>query len=346
MNNNDNQIKNPIVIKGDIFSDYLNCNSFHNSLMNKDFAKPDNETFDKFFNSDENSIKSYNSLNDFNKPYFSKPSISDGQISNIFSIKNSEFENGSKEKYNNDEITHSKDFIKRNIFETLKNKEITAEEKKQKKLIMNRESAKKSRLKKKNYIKNLEKQYMLLKEEFIKIREEQKLKNKSNLNSQILSSENQYIIKNNKKDFGINMANKTNKFKFYEKNNISNNANSLENDNTQNDNVNNQKRLMIYLLINQIDIMTPIKIKSFQNKFLKMKKLEADDNIEVIKNKINMNLNIIIELYGIEIENKSFQNLNLNINKKSIAYQLYDYYKDVKLLVNKFENIYNNLENI
>ena len=90
--------------------------------------------------------------------------------------------------------------------------------------------------------------------------------------------------------------------------------------------------------------MTPIRIKSFQSKFLKMKSLDADDSIEVIKNKIDMNLNIIIELYGIEDNN--ILNLDFCNNRKSIAYQLYDYYKEVKSLVNKFETIYNNFKNI
>ena len=323
MNSKNNQIKSPIVIKGDIFSDYLNCNSFQNSLLNKDFAKPDNETFDKFFN-DENSLKSYNSLNDYSRQYLSKPSISsEGQISNLFSINNSDFINSSKDKKNNEEkINNNDDIKKKNIFNSIANKEILAEEKKKKKLLMNRESAKKSRLKKKNYIENLEKQYKLLKEEFIKIREEQKLNN-LNLNNQAKSNVNQCIIENKK--------------------NIIKNANELEQSNNLNNNLDNQKRLMRYLLINQIDLMTPIKIKSFQNKFLKMSSLDADDSIEVIKNKIDMNLNIIIELYGIEINN--IPKIDFCNNKKSMAYQLYDYYKNIKSLVNKFETIYN-FENI
>ena len=97
---------------------------------------------------------------------------------------------------------------------------------------------------------------------------------------------------------------------------------------------------MVYILINQIDLLTPIKIKAFQNKFLKFQILESDDSLEVIKNKINMNLNNIIELYGFHSENSSLT-INISINKKSIAYQLYEYYKDIKLLVNNFENIYN-----
>ena len=63
---------------------------------------------------------------------------------------------------------------------------------------MNRESAKKSRQKKKHYIENLEKQYMLLKEEFIKIREEQKLNN-IHLYNQVKPNVNQCNIQNQKK---------------------------------------------------------------------------------------------------------------------------------------------------
>ena len=324
MNDKNNQIKTPIVIKGDIFSDYLNYNLFQNSLLNKDFAKPDNETFDKFFSNDENSMKSYNSLNDYSRHYYSKPSISEGQMPNLFSSNNSDIIYNPKDKNNNEE-NNNNDIKKKYKFNTIANKEISAEEKKKKKLIMNRESAKKSRQKKKNYIENLEKQYMLLKEEFIKIREEQKLNNISNLNSQVKPNVNQSEIQN-------------------KKNKIINNNIELGRTNNLNNNVNNQKRLMTYLLINQIDVMTPIRIKSFQSKFLKMKSLDADDSIEVIKNKIDMNLNIIIELYGIEDNN--ILNLDFCNNRKSIAHQLYDYYKEVKSLVNKFEKIYNNFENI
>ena len=324
MNNKNNQIKSPIVIKGDIFSDYLNCNSFQNSLLNKDFAKPDNETFDKFFNNDENSIKSYNSLNDYSRQYVSKPSLSEGQMSNLFSLNNSDFIYSPKDKTNNEEKINNDDIKRKCKFNAIANKEISIEEKKKKKLLMNRESAKKSRQKKKNYIENLEKQYMLLKEEFIKIREEQKLNN-LNLNNQAKSNQNQSVIQN-------------------KKNKLINNNIELGRTNDLNNNANNQKRLMIYLLINQIDLITPIRIKSFQNKFLKMKSLEADDSIEVIKNKIDINLNIIMELYGIEVNN--IPNLDFCNNKKSIAYQLYDYYKEVKSLVNRFEKIYNNFDNI
>ena len=196
--NNSNQIKNPIVIKGDIFSDYLNCNSFHNSLSKKDFAKPDNESFNKFFNNDENSIKSLNSLNDSCGQILTKQITHHNLIENLFPTNRFDFLKSTKEKNKNELSINNKDDIKKkNLFCALV-KEPTVEDKKQKKLIMNRESAKKSRLKRKNYIENLEKQYILLKEEFIKIREEQKLNSSmNNLNNYLLSNDEQNKINQN-----------------------------------------------------------------------------------------------------------------------------------------------------
>ena len=340
-NNNINQIKNPIV-KGDIFSDYLINNSFQNSLLNQDFAKPDHETFDKYFNNDENSIKSLksiNSLNDFNKSNLNKSLFPEQQISDNLQINSpNNISNGGKDKGFKEEIISKDNNKKKNLFNTLTNKEITPEERKQKKLIMNRESAKKSRLKKKNYIENLEKQYILLKQEFIKIREEQKLNNNYNNNIQLPpKDDNQNFIINN--NFNIekdkNIENQ---------NNILNFVLDNSDKNTNFNNGNSQKKLLIYLLINQIDIMTPIKIKAFQSKFLKMQILDIDDSIEIIKNKIDINLNTIIELYGIETDENN-SNINIFKNKKSIAFQLYEFYDGIKSLINKFEIIFNNIEN-
>jgi hypothetical protein len=61
---------------------------------------------------------------------------------NIYTI--SEEENCSKNK---------------NLFNTIQNENFIIEDLKKKKLIMNRESAKKSRLKKKKYVENLEKEF-------------------------------------------------------------------------------------------------------------------------------------------------------------------------------------------
>ena len=360
MNNykNTDQTKSPVVIKGDMFSEYLNCNSFQNTLLNQDFAKPDTETFDKFFNNDDNnSLKSLNSSNEFNKQNINKLALSDFQINDQYQLNNLNFINGGQCKNINEEnikneINDYKEVNKdnakkKNLFNTFQRNEneITDEDIKQKKLLMNRQSAKKSRLKKKNYIENLEKQFILLKEEYIRIFENNKIKqsdslianNNNNINNQI----NKILIENKNKNDTIVKLNKCNR----KKNSNYKLRNEESNVNNNSNNMNDQKRLLSSLLINQIDIMTPIKIKAFQNKFLKMQSLDEDDSIDVIKNKINTNLNIIIELYGIENEN-NIPNINICNKKKSMAYKLYDFYKDINILVNKFENIYNNIGNI
>ena len=110
--------------------------------------------------------------------------------------------------------------------------------------------------------------------------------------------------------------------------------------------VKRQKNVLSYLLVKQIDIMTPIKIKAFQNKFLKLEIFDPDDSIEVIKNKINSNLNTIIELYDIDIEDNSKSDSICTNKKKSMAYNLYDFYNSLKNYVNQYDYIYNKIENV
>jgi len=348
-NNQMNLLKNPTIIKDDLFTEYLNCNNFENEILNEEFINPNNETFDKFFNNDENSYKSLNSINDFSNANNRRPPTPDAQINELFKINNSnlynfKFGNGGYEKNMNEENrlnesnglnTVSVESKKKNIFRTLSKNKNSNEDIKQKKLLMNRESAKKSRLKKKRYIENLEKQYILLKEEFIQLRENKKRNDNQDSDNQFKEEEN-----NN------NFLSNEDSFKKDEKEIISNN---LEKDpETINNYLKKQKQLLGNLLVNQIDIMTPIKIKAFQTKFLKLQVLDGDDSIEVIKNKIKLNLSTIAELYGIENEDNNNPNNNLNFcNKKSsLVYQIYDFYKNIQLFVDKFETIYNNIENI
>lgn len=361
-NNQMNQLKNPTIIKDDLFTDYLNFNNFDNERLNEEFIKPNNETFDKFFNNDENSYKSLNSINDFSNANNDRSLVIDSQINELFKFNNSNLSNfklgnGSSEKNMNQDNslnesnglnTISMDLKKKSIFRISPKNKNSDEDLKQKKLLMNRESAKKSRLKKKRYIENLEKQYILLKEEFIKLRENQKRNNNTNSNYQLKKEKcNNNILNNEVINDKINLnENEIFELKKNENEIISNN---LEKDlDSINNYLKKQKQILGNLLVNQIDIMTPIKIKAFQTKFLKFEMLESDDGIEVIKNKINLNLKTIEELYGIENEDNNSQNNNLNFcNKKSsLAYQIYDFYKSIQLFVDKFETIYNNIGNI
>ena len=359
-----NQIKSPTIIKDDLFTDYLNCNNFQSNLFNEEFIKPNNETFDKFFNNDESSFKSLNSINDYQKSNLNKSQFSEAQSTDRFqqnnNLINNRFINGGIEKNineennflndNNNSLNISINLKKKNLFSTLPNNEINEEDMKQKKLLMNRESAKKSRLKKKRYIENLEKQYIILKEEFIKIKENQRMNNYFHEDKQPITKEKQYMIKNQDIPNNINLNLRVGKeneiidLKNEEKNIISNN---LDKDtNIINNYFQKQKKLLGSLLVNQIDFMTPISIKAFQTKFLKMQILDVDDSIEVIKNKVNMNLHTIMELYGIENEDNETSNINIGNKKKSMAYQLYDFYKNIKLFVDKFVLIYSNIESI
>ena len=327
----------------DIFSEYLNFNNFNNDIMNESFPKQNNEFFDKYLFSDESSIRSLNSMNDYTKPnllnrsllYESQPQTENYHLHNI---NENNYENFKRMNINNlsrkKEIKFNlkKDINKENNQFILKkeqnkiiqNKENIGKELKQKKLLMNRESAKKSRLKKKAYIENLEKGYLELKTEYIKMIQNINPELKNNL------TENENIIKDNKinKNLKIGKENVLYEFNQNEKEIISNNSD-----------INKKKIILENLLINQIDIMTPINIKIMQNKFLKLNKLDKGDNFEVIKNKINSNLEIIKEIYDITDNDN-------NINKKLKSYQLYDFYKNILLLLDKYEIIIKYTSNI
>ena len=300
----------------DIFSEYLNFNNFNNDIMNEDFPKQNNEFFDKYLFSDESSIRSLNSMNDYTKSnllnrssLFNEPP-SQSENCPLAKINEINFENLKKMNLNKKneikfnlkkEINKEKNkfILKKEQNNIIFNKENIGKDLKQKKLLMNRESAKKSRLKKKAYIENLEKGY----EHFIK-------DNKINPNLKIGKENVLYEFKLNKEESKAN----------------------------NNDYINKQKIILENLLINQIDIMTPINIKIMQNKFLKLNKLDKGDNFQVIKNKMNSNIEMIKEIYDITDDNN-------NINKNLKSYQLYDFYKNILLLLDKYEIIMKYLSN-
>ena len=354
-----NSIKNPNFLKEDIFLDYLNYNN--NPLTNEEFIKPKFETFDKFFNNEENSPKSnissnksfpcsrlgmcdqssFNSLNSYNE----KIKINGGKGKNLLE---------ENYKNNNNEINlfqnlDENNCMKKQLFNIMQNQNFTIEDLRKKKLIMNRESAKKSRLKKKKYIENLEKEFLILKEELIRIKSNQNINvNNHNKISDDISSNKiiENIIKNQNCN-NLNYNNKEKEMLDLKKDELNIITNNLEkNNNIVNNFVKRQKNVLSYLLVKQIDIMTPIKIKAFQNKFLKLEIFDPDDSIEVIKNKINSNLNTIIELYDIDIVDNSKSDSICTNKKKSMAYNLYDFYNSLKNYVNQYDYIYNKIENV
>ena len=224
---------------------------------------------------------------------------------------------------------------------------------------MNRESAKKSRLKKKKYIENLEKEFLILKEELIRLKSYENLNNKNNpeIINERSSNNNiiENIISNNKNKFNYDMelkfninnhkdkeiASLINQLKKEEFKIISNN---LEKDTkVVNNFINKQKKILQNLLVKQIDLMTPVSIKDFQNKFLKLEEIKKDDSISVIKNKINKNLEAIIELYDINVkENQDNKNMN---PKNTKGFNIYIFYNSLKSYIEQYELIYNKIDN-
>ena len=352
---NNNEEANNLKEQG-IFSEYLNFNNFHNDIMKEDFPKPSFDLYDKFNLSDESSIKSVNS--EYSKTnLFNKSMTFDSQpqsprkyhlinISNINNINNNnniinnfdnikrinfngknDFSLNLKNNINKDNIKNNQFISKKklnNVIQKKESNENIEKELKQKKLLMNRESAKKSRLKKKAYIANLEKEYLSLKTEYIRMIENQNLKNN------FLYNKINYLNNNINPNLKIGKENVLYEF---------NESKEEKFQNIHNDYVIKQKKIMENLLINQIDMMTPINIKVMQNKFLKLNKLENNDNFQIIKNKINTNLETIKEIYDIN-ENDT------NINKQSKGYQLYDFYKNISLLLDKYEKIIDYIDDI
>ena len=337
---------NEETINQDIFREFLNFNNFHNEILNEDFPKHSFDSFDKFNSNDEYSMRSLNSLNNItksnnlNKSQMNELKIpTPKKIMHLMNINNLNFENLTKinliGKNEINPIKELKDikpnnqFLSKKIeFNSLQTSEQVDNEIKQKKLLINRESAKKSRLKRKIYIENLEKQYLILKTEYIKIIEKQKL-NQGYINNSILK--NEHFIDDNKINPNLKIG----------KENVLYDFKKLQEDNIQinNDCLNKQKKIMENILINQIDMMTPINIKLLQHKFLKLNKIDNNDNFQTIKNKINSNIEMIKELYDIN-------EIDIDINKKSKGYKLFDFYSNVAKLLNKYEVICTNIDKI
>ena len=337
---------NEETINQDIFREFLNFNNFHNEILNEDFPKHSFDSFDKFNSNDEYSMRSLNSVNNItksnnlNKSQMNELKIpTPKKIMHLMNINNLNFENLTKINLNGkneiNSIKEIKDIKPNNQFlskkielNSLQTSEQVNNEIKQKKLLINRESAKKSRLKRKIYIENLEKQYLILKTEYIKIIEKQKL-NQGYINNSILK--NEHFIDDNKINPNLKIG----------KENVLYDFKKLQEDNIQinNDCLNKQKKIMENILINQIDMMTPINIKLLQHKFLKLNKIDNNDNFQTIKNKINSNIEIIKELYDIN-------EIDIDINKKSKGYKLFDFYSNVAKLLNKYEVICANIDKI
>jgi hypothetical protein len=256
--------------------------------------------------------------------------------------------NGGKDKNcseNNNTFSENKfdnNPFKKQLFNTLQEIDSTFDLK-TRRLIMNRESAKRSRLKKKKYIENLEKEYLLLKEEIVRLKSSQKLDHKYNIiNDEIEQNQN---ILDYDMDLNLNINNhKDKEILNLKKEEFKIVSNDLEKEsNTINNYINNQKKILQNLLIKQIALITPESIKEMKNKFLKLEEIKKDDSISVIRNKINRNLEAIIELYDVDVTQNQKEKKTDKINSKGI--NIYNFYHDLKSYVEQYEIIYKQLDN-
>ena len=274
---------NPTFPKNDIFADYIiynpdNGNGTLDLSLVKDIRDeiPIEPNFDFSYFENENGKKE-KKISVFKK-------IPEKEIQKQI-LKVNQTQKMKEIKLQNCIVNENEIKQKKNIFET--HNENEKEIQKQKKLLMNRLSAKKSRLKKKVYIKYLEDELEKMKNEIEKKRNFEKFylpgvsKQENGKTLETLSNDVQrYDILIKKEHL------------FYEK---------AKNDNESiDDYVNLQKKLLHDILIKIIDVSMPIKCKIFQHKFLKLQKFENEDSINIIINKINCNIDMLKELYDFD----------------------------------------------
>ena len=315
---------NPTFPKNDIFADYIIYNPENgNGTLDLSIGKDLHDelqiepNFDCSYFDNENGKKEINQNGISNKSIFKQ--IPQKEIQKqILNVNNTP---KIKEIKPQDYIVYENK--QKKIFETYNENE--KEIQKQKKLLMNRLSAKKSRLKKKVYIKCLEDELEKMKNEV-----EQKRNFEKFYLSGISGQENGKgieIISSDVQRYNILIKQENN---LLEK--------SKNDSDSMNEYINLQKKLLHDSLIKIIDVSMPIKCKIFQHKFLKLQKFENEDSINVIINKINCNIDILKELYDFD------KQLIIKKNKsESIAQQLFIYYNNLKDYVISFKTIYDHI---
>ena len=338
----------------DIYIDNSNLNIDMNFDIGDANIKNNFEPFDNLFNNKNSRISSYDE-NEFQKIVL-KPHTLNNEVKNIYTKNEIPVDLSLKENINKKrrklkieenfgECKEIKDKEKNNLNKTVKfhsyKLNVMTEEEKVKQRDKNKISARKSRLKKKQYIAQLEKEYSSLKSQLGEI------KQNLGINENIISnSENEEFLLNTKGNYCSDCS-KIENLKI-EENMILNSENIDEKSNLNliNSYTEKQKKILEKLLINQIIIMMPIKIKIFQDKYLKLFSFNKEDSLNVVKNKIERNLKTIQELYDINNLNVKENGIIVEqhykkINKNgSMANQIYDYYYNLKNYINGFEQIY------
>ena len=238
----------------------------------------------------------------------------------VTSKKNNKKINKINFKYSQIKDIEIEENVKKPLFEIYSN---LNDFQKQKKLLMNRISAKKSRLKRKKYISLLE----------------DELKKNKNILEEKKQLENLYLKETSKKENIINkVSNAANTLDILLKKEkeIKNNKNNLINENKIKEYCHLQFEFMKKMFIAKLELLMPLKCKLFAKKYLKLENFEDDDNLNIVLNKVKNNLIILKELYN-------FEKKDLEENKKSKDIQLYRFFINIKkiiLLIQKLEKIY------
>ena len=238
----------------------------------------------------------------------------------VTSKKNNKKINKINFKYSQIKDIEIEENVKKPLFEIYSN---LNDFQKQKKLLMNRISAKKSRLKRKKYISLLE----------------DELKKNKNILEEKKQLENLYLKETSKKENIINkVSNAANTLDILLKKEkeIKNNKNNLINENKIKEYCHLQFEFMKKMFIAKLELLMPLKCKLFAKKYLKLENFEDDDNLNIILNKVKNNLIILKELYN-------FEKKDLEENKKSKDIQLYRFFINIKkiiILIQKLEKIY------
>lgn len=277
-------IQNEPIIENNSFLNvsYSQNKSFEeNSKKNSIFDNFDNKNLDYF-------------LNDFLQITDNQMAISDSSSLNKFNPTNSQSEISAKN------TKAKKDCISKD-----KKRKKSIEQK----LLKNKISARKSRQKKKDYIRCLE-------EELVK------LKNEISFNKNIKSNLNKENEETNNKFF-----NKINVFE-KQKENIYKEGQKKQTS-LMRELEASQKIILKELLIKQINYSIPLKFQIFGKKYIKLIPLSDDDSITTIISKINENLSKI----------KKYME-NISKSRIKLVIKLYEIYKNIKCYIECFNQLY------
>ena len=269
----------------------------NNSFL--DISYPQNKSFEEhnkknsiFDNLDNNNLDFI--LNDFLQITDSQMINSDSSSLNKLNPTNSHSENSAKNKKEKKGFIPKDKKRKKNI---------------EQKLLKNKISARKSRQKKKDYIKYLE-------EELVK------LKSEISFNKNIKSDLNGEKDEINNKFFNKIIVFEKQKENIYKEGQKKQPSLMRELEASQ-------KIILKDLLIKQINYSIPLKFQIFGKKYIKLIPLSDDDSITTIISKINENLNKI----------KKYME-NISKIRIKLVIKLYEMYKNIKCYIECFNQLY------